>query len=286
MKGASAVVHLASLSSWDLIDAPEISETIEVGTRNILEAARENGGPRVVFVSSLTAVAASQEARPVDESSAFTLDGEPGLRYAQSKRRAEEICQAFCRAGLPVVIVNPGEVYGPNDHGLITAANLLDFARSNPVLVCRGGLSVVHVEDVGLGIVRALERGRPGERYILGGENLTIRQAAQLTLDLLGMRKRIVTLPNGLIRLLTKVAVTLSIPLPYNPKIIPYATRYWFADSSKAQRELGVTFRPARDTLASTIEWLVQTGHIAGRGPSSAHPPTSEGAVAGHARSS
>jgi dihydroflavonol-4-reductase len=122
-----------------------------------------------------------------------------------------------------------------------------------------------------------------GERYILGGENLTIRQAAQLTLDLLGMRKRIVTLPNGLIRLLTKVAVTLSVPLPYNPKIIPYATRYWFADSSKAQRELGVTFRPARDTLASTIEWLVTAGHIDHRGPRSEHPPTPGGVVAGGA---
>jgi dihydroflavonol-4-reductase len=262
MKGASGVVHLASLSSWDLIDAPEMGETILDGTRNVLQAAQELGRPRVVFVSSLTAVAASTDPRPVDESSEFTLDGEPGLRYAQSKRRAEQICLEFCREGLPVVIVNPGEVYGPDDHALITAANLLDFARSNPVLVSHGGVSVVHVEDVALGIVRALEKGRPGERYILGGENLSVRQLAELTLQLLGMRKRIVSVPNVLVRALTKVAVALSIPLPYNPKLVPYVTRFWFADASKAQRELDVTFRPARDTLESTIDWLVRAGHV------------------------
>jgi dihydroflavonol-4-reductase len=262
MKGASGVVHMASLSSWDLIDAPEMGDTIESGTRNVLQAAQELGRPRVVFVSSLTAVAASNDPRPVNESSEFTLEGEPGLRYAQAKRRAEQICLEFCRAGLPVVIVNPGEVYGPNDDALITAANLLDFARSNPVLVSHGGMSVVHVEDVALGIVRALEKGRPGERYILGGENLTVRQLAELTLQILGMRKSIVPVPNVLIRVLTKMAVALSIPLPYNPKIVPYVTRFWFADSSKAQRELDVTFRPARATLESTIDWLVRTGQI------------------------
>jgi dihydroflavonol-4-reductase len=239
-----------------------MGDTIETGTRNVLLAAQELGQPRVVFVSSLTAVAASSEPRPLDESSEFTLEREPGLRYAQAKRRAEATCLEFCRAGLPVVIVNPGEVYGPDDHALITAANLIDIARSNPVLVCHGGVSVVHVDDVALGIVRALEKGRPGERYILGGENLTVRQVAELTLKLLGMRKRIVSVPNALIRVLTRMAVALSIPLPYNPKLIPYATRFWFADASKARRELDMTFRPAHDTLASTIDWFVSSGHI------------------------
>jgi dihydroflavonol-4-reductase len=284
-KGVAGVVHLASLSSWDLIDAPGMRDTIDLGTRNVLQAAQEHGRPRVVFVSSLTAVGATSEPHPQDESTEFTLQDEPGLSYAQAKWRAESTCLEFYRARLPVVIVNPGEVYGPNDHALITAATLLDFARSSPVLVCRGGMSVAHVDDVALGIVRALERGRPGERYILAGENLTVRQLAELTLQLLGMRKRIVSVPNVLIRTVTKLAVALSVPLPYNPKLIPYVTRFWFADASKAQRELGVTFRPARDTLASTIEWLVESGHIDGVRPSSARVPKSEGGVAGYASS-
>jgi dihydroflavonol-4-reductase len=263
MRGATGVVHLASLSSWDLIDSPEMPATVEGGTRNVLRAALEGGSrPRVVFVSSLTAVGATEEPRALDESAEFNLTRERGLVYAQAKRRAEGVCAEFHRAGLPVVIVNPGEVYGPNDHALVTAATLLDFARSSPVLVCRGGVSVVHVDDVALGIVSALERGRSGERYILGGENLTVREIAALTLELVGIKRRIVSVPNVLIRAVTKVATTLAVPLPYNPKLIPYVTRFWFADTTKARRELGVTFRPARDTLAATIEWLGEVGHI------------------------
>jgi dihydroflavonol-4-reductase len=283
MAGAGGVVHLASLSSWDLIDSPEMRATVEDGTGNVLQAAHEQGQPRFVFVSSLTAVGASDEPRALDESTEFTLEDEPGLVYAQAKRRAESMCRRFFEAGLPVVIVNPGEVYGPNDHALVTAATLLDFARSSPVLVCRGGVSVVHVEDVSLGIVRALESGCPGERYILGGENLTVRELASLTLEVIGVRKRIVSVPNGLIRALTKVATTLSIPLPYNPKLIPYVTRFWFADASKASRELGVTFRSARDTLASTVEWLRAAGHIEGTTESGARPAGREARVAGAA---
>jgi dihydroflavonol-4-reductase len=131
------------------------------------------------------------------------------------------------------------------------------------VLVCRGGTSVVYVNDVALAIVRALEKGRAGERYILGGDNLTIKQLATLCLQLLGQKKSIVTLPNVIIQPLTAVATTLRIPLPYNPRVVPYATKFWFMDSSKARRELGVHFRGAAETLGPTLEWLKQSGHIA-----------------------
>jgi dihydroflavonol-4-reductase len=130
------------------------------------------------------------------------------------------------------------------------------------VRVCAGGTAVVHVDDVALAIVRALDRGRPGERYILGGENLTVRQIAELTLELLGKKRTVVQVPNGILRGVTRVARALRVPLPYNPHVVPYATRYWFMDSSKARRELGVAFRSARETLAPTLEWLKESGRI------------------------
>ena len=159
---------------------------------------------------------------------------------------------------MPAIIVNPAEVYGPDDTTLGTAGNLIDFARSRPVLVCRGGTSVVHVQDVSAGIIKALARGQPGERYILGGENLTIRELAQLVLQLLGRRVPIVMIPRSLARTVSRVAPRLGLPLPYNPQVVPYATRYWFVDSTKARRELGVTFRGARETIAPTLQWLRQ----------------------------
>lgn len=262
MAGAESVIHLASLSSWDLIDSPEMKDVVLGGTANVLDAARELGGPRVVFVSSVTAVGATREPTPLDESAPYNLDGERGLTYSRFKHEAEELCRAAVGRGQDVVVVNPAEVYGPGDVALITAGNLVDFATSNPVLVCNGGTSVAYVDDVALGIVRAMERGQAGERYILGGPNVTLRELAAHTLDLLGRSSKIWVLPNRLIRLVTRVATSLRIKLPYNPRVIPYATRYWFVDASKAERELGVSFRGARETLGPTLDWLKETGHI------------------------
>ena len=262
MLGCDATIHLAGLSSWNDINSPALEEVVEGGTRHVIEAAADLPGHRVIFVSTTTAINGSDKPQIFDESSEFTLS-DPKLKYAHAKHRAEFLCLSAFRKGLSVVIVNPAEVYGPSDEGLITAGNLVDFSRANPVLVCNGGTSVVHVDDVATGIVAALEKGRAGERYILGGENVTIHQLAALYLQLAGQSSKIVTLPNRIIRTLTWIATQIGLPLPFKADVIPYATRYWFVDGSKAQRELGVKFRDARDTLLPTIEWLRQAGHLA-----------------------
>jgi dihydroflavonol-4-reductase len=265
MRGCQAVVHLAGLSSWSEIRSPLLTEVVVAGTGRVLAAARAAGGLRTVYVSSSVAVAGSREPLVHQETSRLTLPLER-YPYAHAKQRAEALCQQAAADGLPVTIVNPCEVYGPNDSALITAGNLLDFARSWPVLVCSGGTSVVHVDDVAEGIVAALERGRPGRRYILGGDNLTVRQLAALTLDLLGLSRPIVRLPNGAIQALA-AAGRWGLPLPFDPEVIPYATLFWFMDNTRARTELGLTFRSARETLAPTLAWLQQTGRLAADGP-------------------
>jgi dihydroflavonol-4-reductase len=261
MKDCDAVIHLASLSNWNDIDSPLMTEVVIGGTKNILDVAKQHK-IRVVFVSSILAVNGSTEPKTFDESAEWTL-ADSKLRYSHCKRAAEKLClDAFTNDGIPVVIVNPGEVYGPKDTELITACNLLDFAKSKPVLVCTGGTSVVYVEDVAAAIAAAVQKGRPGERYILGGENLTVKQLAELTLELLGQKKKIVTVPNGFLRGLASVAQKLHIPMPFNTHVVPYATKFWFMDSSKAQRELGVSFRSARETLTPTLHWLKESGRI------------------------
>jgi dihydroflavonol-4-reductase len=263
MEGCGAAIHLAGLSAWNEIDSPLMDEVVQGGTRHVLDAARsqpEGERPRVVYVSSASAIAASSKPEIFDETAEYNIPDR--LNYARCKHRAEAICLAAARDGVPVVIVNPGEVYGPNDTGLVTACNLVDFAKSSPVMVCNGGISVVHVEDVAQGIVSAMERGRSGERYILSGERLTLRQFAALTLEILGQKKAIMTVPNPVIEMLAWLGRASHLPLPFNAHVIPYATRYWFTDSSKAQRELGVKFRSARETLAPTLQWLKETGRI------------------------
>jgi dihydroflavonol-4-reductase len=261
LSGCAAAIHLASVSSWNDIASPLMRQVVVEGTANLLAAMRASAVLRAVYVSSATAINGSSRAQLHDEESPFTLAG-AGFAYALAKREAEGLCRAAGSAGLEVVTVNPAEVYGPDDEQLVTAGNLIELACARPVLVCRGGTSIVHVDDVARGIVLALARGRGGSRYILGGENLTIRRLAELTLELAGRSGRIVTLPNLLLRALALIGPRLRLPLPFNPALIPYATRYWFMDAGKAVRELGASFRPAREVLAPTIAWLRASGRL------------------------
>jgi dihydroflavonol-4-reductase len=259
MRGCGATIHLAAPGGWVKDEASMLRDVIEGGTRNVLNAAREIGDHRVIVVSSTAAINGSETPQLFDEQTDFTVR-DPALGYAHAKHRAEILARQAHENGLSVVIVNPAEVYGPGDTALGTASNLIDLATARPVLVCRGGTNVVHVADVSAGILGAMLRGRSGERYILGGENLTIRQLAELVLELVGRHASIVSLPNRLARLLSRVAMRMRIPLGYNPHVVPYATRYWFVDNAKARRELGVTFRDARETIGSTLSWLKRIG--------------------------
>ncbi len=117
-----------------------------------------------------------------------------------------------------------------------------------------GGTGIVHVDDVAAGILAAMERGRAGERYILSGENLTIRGLAELVLDVSDRRMPIVRVPTGMARAVARGAIRFHIPLPFNPHVVPYATRYWFVDNTKAPSELGVPFAVPGDS------WCVDTG--------------------------
>ena len=263
IRGCSGVIHLAGVSGWRNIGSADLRRVVVDGTRSVLQAAFESGKPRVVYVSSAAAVNGTSAPRIQDETAAFRLP-KGRFPYAESKRSAERICAAFVGRGLPVVIVNPVEVYGPEDWDLITAGTLVQFAERGPVLVCRGGTSVTYVDDVTRGIVAALERGVVGERYILGGENVTLEQLARTTLEILGRESRVIVLPSAL----TRAAYYLLSPfgdwMGVRSAIIPYALRYWFMDPSKAERELGVVGRPLREVLEPTLQWLVDEGFIRG----------------------
>jgi dihydroflavonol-4-reductase len=261
MTGCDGTAHLAAPGGWHADDAAGLEDVIVNGARNVLEAASALPGHRVLLVSSSAAINASDGPTVFDERAEFTVRN-PQLHYAHAKHKAELVARDAFSRGVAVIIVNPAEVYGPGDTALGTSANLIDFAKAIPVLVCDGGTSVVHVDDVAHGIVAALERGRPGERYILGGENLTVRQLAELTLELTGRHMPILPVPNGISRLVASAAIRLHVPVPFNPHVVPYATLYWFVTSAKAQRELGVTFRNGRETISSTIDWLRDKGML------------------------
>ena len=262
LAGADACVHLAGVSAWAEIASPEVEEVVVGGTRRLLEAAREVTGLRFVYVSSVAAVNGSSRPQVFDEAAAFGLDGS-GLRYALAKHAAEELVLEAARTGLHAVIVNPGETYGPDDDEWITAGPIRDVLRSWPALAVRGGASVVHVDDVAAGIVAALDRGRAGERYILGGENLTVPELVRTALAAAGSRKPVLVVPERVLRAVVRLCGVLRVPPPVPPDLVGYACRYWFVDSGKAERELGYRARPASETLTAVVRWIREAGATA-----------------------
>lgn len=261
MNGVDGCIHLAAVVAWEHMNSPDLEETIIEGSRHVLDAAVSRGVARLVYVSSALAVNAATEPKVFNEESPFELQ-DTSLRYAVAKHQAEQLVMEYLERGLDTVIVNPVEVYGPHDTSMITACNIRDFLKNYPCIICRGGTSIAHVDDVGDGIVKALEQGRRGERYILGGDNLTIQELARLTLDIAGQRKPILLIPNGLLKGFVRLLETLRLPTPVVPGVLEYATRFSFMDSGKARRELGYTPRPARQVLTPVIEWLRSSGHV------------------------
>jgi dihydroflavonol-4-reductase len=261
VEGVAGCIHLAAVVAWNLMRSPVLEETIVEGTRNVLDAIAPNPDVRLVYVSSAIAINASHEPHIFDESSAFELLETP-LLYAIAKHKAERLVNEYVERGLDAVVVNPAEVYGPNDTSMTTACNIRDFLKNYPCLACRGGTAITHVDDVADGIVKAFERGVSGERYILGGDNLTIEELARPTLAIAGQKKPVLRVPNGLLLGFVQTLERLRLPSPVVPGVLDYATRYSFMDSSKARRELGYTSRPAREVIAPVVQWLQTAGYV------------------------
>lgn len=255
-RGCEACIHLAGVSGWEQIAGDHVRESIFDGTLHLLDALQAAGTGRFVYVSSTAAVDGTLAPALLDENSRFNLV-DSGLTYAVAKHDTER--EILRRAnGFAPIIVNPAETYGAKDDDWITAGSIRDILRGWPAFAVRGGSSIVHVEDVAAGVVAALERGRARERYILGGENLTIRQIVRLTLELAALRRPIVSVPHALLRLTADVCSALNVRPPLEPALIDYLRRFWFVDSAKARDELGYTPRQAHETLAPTVDWVLE----------------------------
>ena len=260
---AQAAAGVSSAQAQAQVASADMERSIVDGTRTVLRAAERAGGPRVVYVSSISAINGAEEPILFDEQSPCTLPlDDPAFVFVKTKRSAEDLCREAAGRGLPAVIVNPCETFAPWDTGLITSRNLINWWKMPLVTVTAGGVCVGHGEDVARGITAALTRGRPGERYILGGENITVQQMAERFFEALGERRSVLVVPTALARGFTRFAQTVGLPLPYTPQIIPFASRWWYMNSQKAQTELGVRFRGAAEAIAPTARWLRDGGWL------------------------
>jgi dihydroflavonol-4-reductase len=231
------------------------------GTRNVLECALDAKVKRTVYIGSGTIYASRTPRGQCDEKSPFVL-ANSGLVYAEAKHANEKTVDELVARGLDVVVAIPMETYGPNDDEFLTTGYLKEALNSWPALATRGGTMFGHVEDVAEGILLALEKGKTGERYILGSQNGTVKEIVDLCLEVAGQSKRAVVLPTRVTKFVLNTLFRLGLPSPEHPNAVEYGTLFAFVSNEKAKRELGWSPRSGREVMESTIAWLRKAGHV------------------------
>lgn len=265
-EGCDWVFHVAALYSYWGHSWEAFYQTNVEGTRRVLQAAGEAGVGRIVYTSSIAALGFNRDGTPASEDTPVILADKIG-HYKRSKFLAEEVARDFARQGLPVVIVNPAAPVGVGDYKPTpTGQMIVDFLNGRMFGYIDAGLNIVDVEDVAEGHLLAAQRGRVGERYILGGENLTLKQVLDILAEVSGRPRVRLRIPYAVALAWSYVDVALA---RLNPHHIPSATpekvrvsrQYEFYDSSKAMRELGYRPRPAREALRKAVAWYRNHGY-------------------------
>jgi dihydroflavonol-4-reductase len=240
--GHQAAIHAAGQYRFWSADA-DVQDQVNVqGTSSVAQACRLEGA-RMLHVSSMAAIGIPEDpAHPADETFAFNLEG-TRLHYHLTKKRGEAQVLEEVAKGLDAVIVNPGSIFGPHGSTYRGGEMIRKVAGQRIVPYFTGGICTVHVADVVSGALEALHRGVRGNRYILGGENLTYREIARRSLDALGLHRPLVQVPP----LLTAILGAAMVPVGrlqgrmprFTPQIHYCSRRYQFYSSDKARAELG-----------------------------------------------
>jgi dihydroflavonol-4-reductase len=260
--GCAVVCHVAADYRLWSKDPSEMYRSNVDGTRNMLAAAQAAGAERVVYTSTVGCIG-MPAGQWGDEESPVTLEQMTGT-YKRSKFMAERVALEFAAKGLPVVIVNPTAPMGDHDFKPTpTGQMVLDFLNGAMPAYIDTGLNVVNVRDVAQGHLLACERGRPGERYILGSENMTLGAILKELADITGRRAPTMELPY-FVAWTAGVVTTGWAHLTGTPPRAPLeavrmAKKKMWVSHAKAARELGYRPGPAREALADAARWFEKT---------------------------
>ena len=264
--GCDVVFHVAADYRLWVRDPEEMYRANVEGTRAILEAALRNKVRRVVYTSSVATMGFTSDGEPADENSPVSLDKMIGP-YKRSKFQAEQVALEAAHAGQDVVIVNPSTPVGERDiKPTPTGRIVVDFLKRKFPAYVDTGLNLVDVKECALGHIAALEKGRKGERYILGGENLTLKQILDKLAAITGLPSPTIRVPY-LLALATGVVdeVVTGRIRGREPRATIDAVRMgrkkMFVSSAKAERELGWKGGPVDDALRRAADWFRANGY-------------------------
>lgn len=266
VEGCDAVFHAAADYRLWVPDPRQMYRVNVDGTLNLLEAAQRAGVGRIVYTSSVACIGLPADGSPGTEDTPVCLESMVG-HYKRSKFLAERAALEAAAHGAPVVIVNPAAPVGPRDvKPTPTGQVVLDAARGRTPAYVDTGLNVVHVDDVAAGHVLAFHHGRIGERYILGGENLPLREILIAITRLAGRAPPRVKLPHGVVLpiayLAEGIARVTGRPTRVTVDSIRMARKRMYFSSEKATRELGYHARPAALAFEDALKWFREEGYL------------------------
>jgi dihydroflavonol-4-reductase len=269
--GCRYVVHVAADYRFWVPDPDAMLRANVEGTLAVMRAAQAAGVERIVHCSSVAALGTTpgpdREGMPADETSP-TNEAEFVTTYKRSKFLAERAVLDLVRyEGLPAVVVNPAAPVGPRDiKPTPTGKMIRDAAAGRVPAYIDTGLNIVHVDDVAEGHALALERGRIGERYILGGENLLLKDILALVAEVSGRRKPRIELPQEVVwpaaLFMEGLARLTGIPPMMTRDHLKMARKKMFYSSAKAMSELGYSPRPARQAVEDAVAWFRANGML------------------------
>jgi dihydroflavonol-4-reductase len=266
VRGCDRIFHVAAdYRLW--VPDPEAMYAVNVqGTRDLMAAAAEAGVSRVVYTSTVGALGNPGDGTPGTEETPVTLAGMVG-HYKRSKFLAEEVVLEFARQGLPVVLVHPSAPVGPWDsRPTPTGQIIVDYLKGRMPAYLETGLNLIHVRDVAQGHLLAEAKGRLGEKYILGNQNLSLSEIFWILAEITNIPAPKVRLPYWPILALSYLDEFWATHVSGKPPRMPVAgvkmaKKFMYFDSSKAIRELGLPQTPVRQALEEAVTWFQEHGY-------------------------
>ena len=266
VEGCEIVFHCAADYRLYARDPSELYAVNVEGTRNVLSAALDQRARRVVYTSSVGALGSTGDGSPADEQTPVRLADMVG-HYKRSKFLAERVAEELATQGLPVVVVNPSTPVGEGDvKPTATGRMIVDFlARRVPAYVDTG-LNLVDVRDVAVGHLLAAEKGRPGERYILGHRDMSLREIYERLAEIADLPAPRVRLPHALPLVVGAVDTALARVTRREPRVALEAVRLsrhkMYFSPAKAVQELGLPQTPIEEPLRRAVDWFRSRGYV------------------------
>jgi len=265
--GCRRVFHVAAdYRLW--VPDPEVMYAVNVqGTKDLLAAAAEAGVTRMVYTSTVGTLGNPGDGTPGTEETPVSLNDMVG-HYKRSKFLAEQAVLEAARQGFPVVLVHPSAPVGPWDaRPTPTGQMIVDFLQGRMPAYLETGLNLVHVRDVAQGHLLAEEKGRGGEKYILGNQNLSLSEIFQMLADITGLPAPRVRLPYWPILALSYLDEFWATHISHKPPRMPVAAvkmakKFMYFDNRKAVRELGLPQTPVRQALKDAVAWFQEEGYV------------------------